>query len=148
MTGHLSRLREKAHAAEAVLFERQTFLVVARSAPLPPRVLVDGRLRRPKTKSVVDSFSGHEDQDDIIAAGAVGAYSESPADVGAPNRYEVVSDIFKMFRIAINTCALGWFACPYVGQILISVSITSMQHNRRRRDGYLAVRLPNVFSRD
>lgn len=68
-------------------------------------MLVDGRLRRPKSKPVVDSFSAQDDHDDIAVAGAVGAYSESAADVGAANRYEVVSDIFKMFRIAVNTCA-------------------------------------------
>jgi len=53
--------------------------------------------------AVVDSFSAAEDQDDVAVAGAVGSHAESPADVGAANRYEVVSDIFKLFRIAVNT---------------------------------------------
>lgn len=47
----------------------------------------------------------------MAVAGAVGSHAESPADVGAANRYEVVSDIFKLFRIAVNTLGTFYSLC-------------------------------------
>ncbi|CDZ98685.1 GTP-binding protein [Phaffia rhodozyma] len=102
LVAHLSRLCDKAHGAEAVLFERQTFLVVARSRPIPPRVKLDGQLKRPKRIHAEDwSVVGEEESSNPID-GTVGAWEESETDVGEKKRYEKISEMIRSFRHILN----------------------------------------------
>lgn len=92
LTHHLSLLRSRASATQVVLFEKQSFLVIARSRSLPRRVLVDGVLKRPRIK---DDWTtdGEEEEEE----GAIG-WKEDARDVGEEKRFELMSETIKSFR--------------------------------------------------
>lgn len=110
LTAHLTRLRSRSHATEAVLFEASTFLVVAASRPLPPRY----RLPHPSRKGKFVLARREEKVPEDWGAGGDGAADwtgemeegkgKGPVetDVGGTNRYEAVSAMIKDFRI---TCS-------------------------------------------
>lgn len=112
LTSHLTRLRDLSSATEAVLFERQTFLVVARSRPLPARVQASGggKLRRPKAKTAQiteDGDSGgmewgKEHAGEGGGGGKEGGWEETEVDVGDSKRFEKISEMIKSFRIFLQ----------------------------------------------
>ncbi|KAL7418238.1 Gtr1/RagA G protein conserved region-domain-containing protein [Mrakia frigida] len=118
LSSHLTRLREISSATEAVLFERQTFLVVARSRPLPARVQgPGGKLRRPKPKALVtaDGDSGGMDWGEDHHAEGGGVWEETEVDVGDSKRFEKISEMIKSFRIFLQN---GDDSTVYYGSII------------------------------
>jgi hypothetical protein len=103
LTSHLTRLRDLSSATEAVLFERQTFLVVARSKPLPARVTgTSGKLRRPKPKKALvaseEDGGGIDWGDEHSKDGG----EATEVDVGDAKRFEKISEMIKSFRIFLQ----------------------------------------------
>lgn len=78
-------------------------MVVARSRPIPPRVNLDGQLKRPKLLHAEDwSVLGEEESSNPVD-GSVGAWEESVTDVGEKKRYEKISEMIRSFRHVLNS---------------------------------------------
>lgn len=149
LTTHLSRLRDRSSSTEVVLFERQTFLVIARSHPLPPRVVVNGVLKRRKNKPVEasDDFGGRGGGGGGLDDGGRDddeGWEESEMDVGHAKRFEKISEMIKSFRMVISSSVA---VPPSVRSSLADV-LNHTQDPRRRPAPELAGRLPQLFPRD